>query len=216
MTQPVKVAELRERAVAAQGFAARARTARPAEVEAIIDRLSAVQLDSISAVDRAHRLTIGSRVGTYRRGTVSKLLGAGRVFEYWAHEACLLPIADWPLYRSVMLASTEHPWWGPILQKEPELTERVMAEIAERGPLGSRHFEGKGSGGMWGYKPAKRVLEALWSTGRLVIAGRQGFQRLYDLPERVIPDERAGRAGAGRDRDAARADRALPSTPAAC
>ena len=192
MTQPVKVAELCERAVAAQGFAARARTARPAEVEAIIDRLSAVQLDSISAVDRAHRLTIGSRVGTYRRGTVSELLGAGRVFEYWAHEACLLPIADWPLYRSVMLASTEHPWWGPILQKEPELTERVMAEIAERGPLGSRHFEGKGSGGMWGYKPAKRVLEALWSTGRLVIAGRQSFQRLYDLPERVIPAEVLG------------------------
>ena len=192
MTQPVKVAELRERAVAAQGYAARARTGRPAEVEAIINRLAAVQLDSISTVDRAHRLTIGSRVGTYSRGTVSTLLGSGKVFEYWAHEACLLPIGDWPLYRAVMLASDEHPWWGPILQKEPELTQRVMAEIAERGPLGSRHFEGKGSGGMWGTKPAKRVLEALWSTGRLAIAGRQGFQRLYDLPERVIPDHVLG------------------------
>jgi uncharacterized protein YcaQ len=192
VSTPVTIAELRERAVAAQGFAARQRTARPAEVEAIIDQLSAVQLDSISAVERAHRLTIGSRVGTYPKGTVSKLLESGRVFEYWAHEACVLPISDWPLYRSVMLASSEHPWWGPILEKEPELTEQVMAEVAERGPLGSRHFEGEGSGGMWGYKPAKRVLEALWSTGRLVIAGRQGFQRLYDLPERVIPDEVLG------------------------
>jgi len=190
--RPVRPAAVRRLAIDAQGYATRSRSGTRAEVEATVRRLSCVQLDSISVVERSHRIALTSRVGAYPRGAVPALLRGGRIFEYWAHEACLLPIADWPLYRSVMLASTEHPWWGPILQKEPELTEQVMAEIAERGPLGSRDFEGEGSGGMWGYKPAKRVLEALWTTGRLVIAGRQGFQRLYDLPERVIPDDVLG------------------------
>jgi uncharacterized protein YcaQ len=80
-----------------------------------------------------------------------------------------------------------HPWRGNVFEREPELTEQVLKEIAERGPLGSRHFEGSGPGGMWNWKPAKIVLEALHSAGRVVIAGRDGFQRLYDLPERVLP-----------------------------
>ena len=84
----------------------------------------------------------------------------------------------------------------------------MLAEIRERGPLGSRHFEGEGGGGMWNWKPAKRVLESLWDRGDLSIAGRQGFQRLYDLSERVIPRARARRAGADRRRGAARARRA--------
>ena len=83
----------------------------PAEVEAAIARLGAVQLDSISAVERSHRIALASRAGAYPRGTVSKLLKQGRIFEYWAHEACLIPIADWPLYRHAMLSSDDHPWW---------------------------------------------------------------------------------------------------------
>ena len=75
-----------------------------------------------------------------------------------------------------------------MIERDPELAGQVLGEIRERGPLGSRDFEGAGSGGMWNLKPAKRMLEALWSAGDLVIAGRQGFQRLYDLPERVLPD----------------------------
>jgi uncharacterized protein len=194
------VEAVRRMAVAAQGYACRDRVATPERVAAEIDRLSAVQLDSISAVERAHRLTLMARVGRYPRGTVSQLIRDGRVFEYWAHEACLLPIADWPLWRSRMVQSPDHPWWGSIIADDPGLADRVMGEIRERGPLGSRDFEGDAPGrGMWHLKPAKRMLEALWSAGRLVIAGRQGFQRLYDLPERVIPDEVLGAPLPGPD-----------------
>ena len=184
------VEDVRRLAVAAQGYASRDRVATPDRIAAEIDRLSAVQLDSISAVERAHRLTLMARVGRYPRGTVSQLIQQGRVFEYWAHEACLLPIADWPLWRSRMVRSPDHPWWGSIIADDPALADRVMGEIRERGPLGSRHFEGDAAGrGMWHLKPAKRMLEALWSAGQLVIASRQGFQRLYDRPERVIPED---------------------------
>jgi uncharacterized protein YcaQ len=180
---------LRRHVVAAQGYTTRYRTAGPDDVAAAIRRLSAVQLDSISTVERAHRLTLLSRVGRYPPRTVSALLRSGRVFEYWAHEACLLPIEDWPLARSRMLSRPDHPWWGDVIDRDRALADRIMGEIRERGPLGSRHFEGGPNvGGMWNLKPAKRMLEALWSAGDLVIAGRDGFQRMYDLPERVIPD----------------------------
>jgi uncharacterized protein YcaQ len=194
VSPPASLAELRLRAVAAQGYAARTRRGRAVEVEAAIARLGAVQLDSISAVERSHRIALASRVGSYPRGTVSKLLKQGRIFEYWAHEACLIPIADWPLYRHVMLGSDDHPWWGDVLKREAALADHVLSEIRDRGPLGSRHFEGESGAGMWSQKPAKRVLEALWNSGRLVVAERKSFQRLYDLPERVIPDAVLGAA----------------------
>src|SRR5207244_807632 len=79
----------------------------------------------------------------------------GRIFEYWAHEACLVPIEDFPMHRWRMAHFAEsHPWRGNVFEREPVLTEQVLREIAERGPLGSRHFEGSGSGGMWSWKPA--------------------------------------------------------------
>jgi uncharacterized protein YcaQ len=196
----LSLAALRRHVVAAQGYTTRYRTAGPDDVAAAIRRLSAVQLDSISTVERAHRLTLLSRVGRYPPRTVSALLGSGRVFEYWAHEACLLPIEDWPLARSRMLSRPDHPWWGDVIDRDRALADRIMGEIRERGPLGSRHFEGGANvGGMWNLKPAKRMLEALWSSGRLVIGARDGFQRMYDLPERVIPDEVLGAPVPGQD-----------------
>jgi len=184
---PLATAAMRRHVVAAQGYATRPRRGKAADVEAVVKRLSCVQLDSISTVARSHRLALLSRVGTYPPGTVSRLMRAGRLFEYWAHEACLLPIEHWPLMRSFM-RDRSHPWWGPIIERDPAMADHVMGAIRERGPLGSRDFEGERSGGMWNLKPAKRMLEALWSAGDLVIAGREGFQRMYDLPERVIPD----------------------------
>jgi len=182
----ISLTALRRIAIAAQGYASRSRSGTPAEVEEAIRRLSCVQLDSITAVERSHRITLGSRVGAYPRETVSRLLGQGRIFEYWAHEACLIPVEEWPLFRSRM--THHHPWRGDVVAEHPELAAEVRAAIRERGPLASRDFEGTGGGGMWNWKPAKTILESLWNAGEIVIAGRvSGFQRLYDLAERVIP-----------------------------
>jgi uncharacterized protein YcaQ len=181
----VPAAAVRRLVLHAQGYAPRARRGTAGEVDAAIRRLSCVQLDPIAAVDRSHRIALTSRVGDYPKGTVPGLLRAGRVFEYWAHEACLLPIEAWPLFRPAMERGGRR-WYGNVFEEHPDVVERVLAEIDQRGPLGSRDFDGAGSG-TWHRKPATRVLEALWNHGRLVVADRQGFQRRYDLAERVVP-----------------------------
>jgi uncharacterized protein len=184
----VSVTALRRIVIGAQAYASRARTGTAREVEETIRALSCVQLDSITAVERSHRIALGSRVGAYPRETVSQLLREGRIFEYWAHEACLIPVEEWPLFRARM--TRHHPWRGDVTKEHPEVAQEVLAAIRERGPVTSREFSGEGGGGMWNWKPAKMVLESLWNAGEIVIAGRvSGFQRSYDLAERVIPRE---------------------------
>jgi uncharacterized protein YcaQ len=183
----VSVAALRRYVVAHQGYVSRFRRAGADAVAVEIARLQAVQLDSIATVDRAHRLTLVSRVGAYDEAAVSALLREGRIFEYWAHEACLVGIDDYPLFKRRMLELRDHHWWGRQRTAEGRKVEKaVLARIREEGALPVRAFEGR-SGPMWGWKPAKRALEHLFAAGDVAIAGRQGFQRLYDLPERVIP-----------------------------
>jgi uncharacterized protein YcaQ len=183
----VPMAAIRRHVLATQEFSRRFRHAAAGEVEDRIRRLSAVQLDSISTVDRAHRLTLSARVGAFEERTVSELLQAGRIFEYWAHEACLLPIELWPHFRRTMEGGGHWGIHDRALEEHAELVEPVLERIRAEGPLGSRDFDGIGSGGMWNRKPAKAVLEALWDRGVLAIAGRRSFQRSYDLAERVIP-----------------------------
>jgi uncharacterized protein YcaQ len=162
----ISLAALRRHVVGAQRYATRPRAASLREVEGAIRALSCVQLDSISTVERSHRVVLASRVGEYRVGSVPRLLREGRVIEYWAHEACLLPVEDWPLFGWVRdRFRHSHPWHGDVKARHPGLAERVLGEIRERGPLGSRDFEGKGSGSMWNWKPAKEMLEALFSAG---------------------------------------------------
>src|SRR5262249_38416817 len=163
---------------------------RSGEVEETIRRLGAVQLDSITAVDRAHRLTLSSRIGAYRETELQELLVSGRVFEYWAHEACPLPIELLPPCPRNMKGEGHWRFHERALQEPAGLVEPVLARIRAEGPLASRDFEGAGDGTeMWNWKPAKAVLEALWDRGVLAVAGRQSFQRRYDLAERVIPRE---------------------------
>jgi uncharacterized protein YcaQ len=185
----VSLAQLRRYVVAHQGYATRFRRGRTADVAAEIGRLGCVQLDSISTVERAHRLTLTSRVGAYPRGTVSRLLRQGRVFEYWAHEACLVPIEHYPLFKRRMQHLREHHWWGRRHDHDPKVKERVLDALREHGALPTRFFEGGGGGGMWNWKPEKRILEDLFAAGEVAVAGRDGFQRLYALPEQVIPHE---------------------------
>jgi uncharacterized protein YcaQ len=182
----ISLTALRRLVITAQGYVGRRRSGTARDVESAIRRLSCVQLDSISTVARSHRIALASRVGTYPKGAVSRLLARGRIFEYWAHEACLLPVEDWPLFVGAMQDGGRR-WYGEVERTHPHLADEILEEIRARGPLGSRHFEGSTEGGMWNWKPAKAMLERLWNRGDLVICGRQGFQRLYDLPERVLP-----------------------------
>ena len=186
--ETTSLATIRRTVVAAQGYAGRFRRAGADEVESEVRRLSAVQLDSISTVDRAHRLTLSARIGGFDPEVVPQLLREGRLFEYWAHEASLLPVELWPHFRRVMAGGGHWGTHDRALRDHADLVEPILERIRAEGPLGSRDFEGRGpSSGMWNWKPAKMVLDALWDGGRLVIAGRQSFQRRYDLAERVIP-----------------------------
>lgn len=182
----ITLADVRARAIAAQGYSARRRRAETSEVLAALRALSCVQLDSISTVERSHRLVLSSRAGAYDERVVSDLLRKGKAFESWAHEACLIPIEDYPLYKRRMRERREHHWWGDVIGGDPALARAVLRRIEREGPLKASDFEGR-SLGMWQLKPEKRMLEALWTAGKLAIRGRDGFQRVYDLPERVIP-----------------------------
>ena len=122
-------AAARRIAVDRQGFAARTRTATVAEVEAAIERLGMVQIDSVTAVDRAHRLTLAARLGRLPADGINKLRRQGRVFEYWAHEACLLPVSEWRYFAHVR-RRREHPWWGGVLTEFPDLVEAIRCRRA--------------------------------------------------------------------------------------
>jgi uncharacterized protein len=187
-TLTVRLAALRRLVVSTQAYTSRFRRAQADEVEEAIRRLTAVQLDSISTVDRAHRLTLTSRIGAYDETDLQGLLASGRVFEYWAHEACLLPIELWPHCRRTMDGGGHWGVHDRALRDHAELIEPVLERIRAQGPLASRDFGGvRTSSDMWGRTPAKAVLEALWDRGVLVVSGREAFQRRYDLAERVIP-----------------------------
>jgi hypothetical protein len=187
-TTTVTLATIRRLVVSTQGYAPRFRRAQAGEVEDAINRLSAVQLDSISTVDRAHRLTLTSRIGAYGESELKTLLASGRVFEYWAHEACLLPVELWPHFRRTMEGGGHWGFHDRALREHADLVEPVLERIRAEGPLASRDFGGTRTGNdMWSRTPAKAVLEALWDRGVLAVAGRESFQRRYDLAERVIP-----------------------------
>ena len=187
-TATVTLAAIRRLVVSTQGYTGRFRRASIGDVEGAIRRLGAVQLDSISTVDRAHRITLTSRIGAYDETVLQGLLESGRVFEYWAHEACLLPIELWPLFRRTMDGGGHWGVHDRALRDHADLVEPVLERIRAEGPLGSRDFGGVRMGTeMWSRTPAKAVLEALWDRGVLVVAGREAFVRRYDVAERVIP-----------------------------
>jgi uncharacterized protein len=187
-TSTIGLAAVRRLSVSTQSYAPRFRRAQAGDVEEEIRKLGSVQLDSISTVDRAHRLTLSSRIGAYQETELRGLLASGRVFEYWAHEACLLPIELWPHFRRTMDGGAHWRFHERAMREHGDLVEPVLERIRTEGPLGSRDFEGRSdSADMWNWKPAKMVLEALWDNGVLVVAGRESFQRRYDLAERVIP-----------------------------
>ncbi len=160
-------------------------------MEVAIERLGCVQIDSVAAVDRAHRLTLAARVGRLPADGFNALRRRRRIFEYWAHEASVVPMGDYPYYRKRMVDRRVHHWWGPVLDEHRALAARVMADVTATGPSSPRAYGGAGKG-YWEWTPVKRVFEALWTAGELAVVERRGFERIYDLTERVIPSELLG------------------------
>lgn len=177
----------------AQGLDRRPRRrATKADVLAVIRRMGVLQIDTISVVARSPYLVLFSRVGSYDGAWLDQLLAEGALFEYWAHEASFLPIEDYALVRHRMLEPERMGWkyraeW--VDENRHEL-DNVLAFIRENGPVRSADFERRAGAvaGWWEWKPEKRALEALFTSGHLMVARRQAFQRVYDLRERVHAD----------------------------
>ena len=182
------------------------KAARKADLLAAIRAMHLLQIDTISVVARSPYLVLWSRLGTFEPRWLDALLAGGKLFEYWAHAACFLPIEDYGLYRWRML---EHPGRGAT----PAALETVLRRVRE-GEVRSTDFESPRGlrNGWWDWKPEKRALEHLFNAGVLMIARREGFQRIYDLRERVLPgwdDARAPSAPEARRALAGKALRAL-------
>ena len=153
-----------------------------------IEQLGYVQIDTISVVERAHHHVLWSRVANYRPEFLDQLVKQREVFEYWFHAAAWLPMKD---YRFALPRMTkmngERNWFK---DGDRKLMRRILARIEAEGPLRTRDFEEarEGNSGWWDWKPAKQALEQLFMQGELMVSARQGFQKVYDLPERVLPD----------------------------
>ncbi len=186
--------EARRIALAAQGFC-RARPVVPTldRVRKIADRVVALQLDSVNVLVRSHYLPVYSRLGPYPQQSIDRLAyRRHELFECWSHASCLLPVELFPLMRHRMIlmeTGRTYSLGAPI--DDCGHVQAVYEEIAERGPLAAGELSDGGdrTGKWWGWNKGKQALEALLECGRLAVAGRRGFTRIYDLVERVIPPD---------------------------
>ena len=206
--QSLSRAQARRITLAAQGFRDPRHTTPTMRTFArTLARTGVLQIDSVNVLQRAHYMPLFSRMGPYdidllRRASEQK---PRRIVEYWAHVAAFMPVDLWPHMRHRMDRYREegHAWMG--LPERKELVASLMAEIAERGPSTSRDLDDglpreKVNWG-WNWSETKQALEYLFFSGDLAVAGRTSqFERLYDLPERVLPADvlAAPDTGAGR------------------
>jgi|TARA_B110000091_G_scaffold199262_1_gene228909 uncharacterized protein YcaQ len=150
----------------------------------VIQRLSYVQIDTISVIRRAHEHVLYNRVGNYSPKHLEKLVQEREIFEYWSHAAAFLPFKDFRYSLPVMKG------FRNARQCDNKIKSEVLARIRAEGPLQSRDFEDTSSkkrGGWWEWKPSKRVLEHLFFSGELMVTRREGFQKVFDLTENVLP-----------------------------
>jgi len=171
----------------ASGRGIRARNA----AHRIVRRFGYLQLDTISiAGARTHTLVLLSRLGGFDPVMGEALLQPGEpLFEYWGHEASWLPIELYPTFEFRRREFRHHPWWGDVLGEHPALARRLLKRVRDQGPLRSADFEGASGKEMWATKVAKKVVLTFWMRGDLAIRERKSFQRVFDLGERVIPEE---------------------------
>jgi uncharacterized protein len=195
MPDALSLDQARRVALAAQGLAAPARTARagPATLQAALARLGAIQIDSINVVARSHELVLAARAGPHDRAAFDRVVYRRRAgFEYWGHAASFLPMASYRLCLPRMRRLTEatRGWWVDVRQRNQHLYGPVLDRIRAEGPLAAAAFrepDGPRRGSWWDWAPAKHVLEDLFDCGTLLVHDRVNFERRYDLAERVLP-----------------------------
>ncbi|MCX5046586.1 winged helix DNA-binding domain-containing protein [Aldersonia sp. NBC_00410] len=212
----MSIAAARRTALAAQGFAAPRATgpANRARVLKVLDRTQLLQIDSVSAVVRAQYAPVFSRIGAYDRALLDEAAWRDsarkprKLVEYWAHEAALIPVDDWPLMRWRMRRYEHGRWAGMrrVVERNPTLGRDILDVITEAGPCTAgdveRHLEierPKRNGSWWNLSDTKVICEQLFAAGELTVPTRVGFTRHYDRADRVLPADVWSRAVAEPD-----------------
>jgi hypothetical protein len=186
-------------ALAAQGLGSARRAGRKTRLhlQQVIDRIGLIQMDSVNVLTRAHYMPLFSRLGAYDPALLDAAAWEPRrrsLFEYWAHEASLLPLSLQPYMRWRMARAERldgiYQGIARIVREKQHFVESVYREVEQRGPVAASDLDrstDKGSS-WWGWTETKTALEYLFWAGRITTATRRGFERAYDLTERVIPD----------------------------
>lgn len=187
--RPQELARLRRLALAAQGLLQSQPYGRGlAGACKAINHIGYVQIDTISVVERAHHHVFHSRVPKFKPPMTNQMLLEGDIFEYWTHAAAFLPIANFRFslpYKHAIKSGQTH-WYRT---RDKKLMGELLARIRSDGPIRSRDVETstKKRAGWWDWKPAKKALEQMYMEGDLMVSNREGFQKTYDLTERVLP-----------------------------
>jgi uncharacterized protein YcaQ len=190
----LSAAEARRVAIAAQGFAdGRPKVSDGRALRQVLKHVGLLQIDSVNVLARGHYLTLFGRLGPYSLDVVDRAAwyAPRRLFEYWGHEASLLPVATQPLFRWRMKRAHDDAWGGmrKVATDRPELVKRVLEEVAERGPIAASEVDDdrpRRAEPWWNWSDTKRAFEYLFWSGEITSARRRNFERLYDLPERVL------------------------------
>jgi len=186
--RPQELARIRRLALAAQGLLQAQPYGRGlAGARKAINHIGYVQIDTISVVERAHHHVFHSRVPKFKPAMTNQMLLDGDIFEYWVHAAAFLPIADFRFslpYKHAIKSGQTH-WFRT---RDKKLMGELLARIRSDGPIRSRDIEAntKKRTGWWDWKPAKKALEQMYMEGDLMVSDREGFQKTYDLTERVL------------------------------
>jgi uncharacterized protein YcaQ len=189
ITHSKDLLRLRRLALAAQGLLQAQPFGRGLSgARTAIGHISYVQIDTISVVERAHHHVLQSRVPAYKPVMLESMLRERDIFEYWSHAAAFLPMADFRFslpYKEAIKNGQVH-WYK---DRNSKLMQELLARIRAEGPLRSRDIKDDRDkrAGWWDWKPAKKALEQLYMEGELMVSAREGFQKSYDLTERVLP-----------------------------